>query len=64
MKQNKKILLGVVVLVLVAAAMVGIFLLTRPEAQLGSKTVTVEVVHKEYGSILCIFQSKDLQQNH
>jgi len=47
MKQNKKILLGVVALVLVAAAMVGIFLLTRPQAQVGDKTVTVEVVHKD-----------------
>ena len=44
---NKKIWIAVVALVLVAAAMVGIWFATRPETDDGSKTVTVTVVHKD-----------------
>lgn len=44
---NKKIWIALGALVLVVALMVGIFVLTRPEAQEGAKTVTVTVIHKE-----------------
>ena len=44
---NKKLIIALVALVLVAALMVGVFVLTRPEAQEGSKTITVTVVHKD-----------------
>lgn len=44
---NKKIWIAVVALVLVVAAMVGIWFATRPETADGSKTVTVTVVHKD-----------------
>ena len=42
--KNKKIVLA---LVLVVAAMVGIYVSTRPEAEAGSKNVTVVIVHKD-----------------
>lgn len=45
--KNKKIILAAVALVVVLAAMLGIYFLTRPEAQEGSKTVTVTVVHSD-----------------
>lgn len=44
---NKKLIFALAALVLVAALMVGVFVLTRPEVQEGSKTVTVTVVHKD-----------------
>ena len=44
---NKKILIALGALILVAALMVGVFVLTRPEVQEGSKTVTITVVHKD-----------------
>lgn len=43
---NKKILLAVIALVLVAAVMVGVYIATRPEPVDGGKTITVTVVHK------------------
>lgn len=42
---NKKIVFAVIALALVIAAFAGIYLLTRPEAQEGSKAITVVVVH-------------------
>ena len=44
---NKKVLLAVVALVLVAAVMVGVYFATRPEGIDGSKSITVTVVHKD-----------------
>ena len=44
---NKKIWIPLVALILVAAAMLGIYLGTRPETVDGSKTITVTVVHKD-----------------
>lgn len=45
--KNKKIIFAVVALVLVVAAMAGIYLSTRPEAEVGTKNVTVVIVHKD-----------------
>ena len=45
--KNKKIIFAVVALVLVVAAMAGIYLSTRPEAEAGTKNVTVVIVHKD-----------------
>ena len=45
--KNKKIVFAVVALVLVIAAMAGIYLSTRPEAEAGTKNVTVVIVHKD-----------------
>ena len=45
--KNKKIIFAVVALVLVIAAMAGIYLSTRPEAEAGTKHVTVVIVHKD-----------------
>ena len=45
--KNKKLVVAVVALVLVVAAMAGIYLSTQPEAQAGTKNVTVVIVHKD-----------------
>lgn len=42
---NKKTLLAVIALVLVAAVFAGVYILTRPEVQVGAKEITVTVVH-------------------
>lgn len=44
---NKKILLAVIALVVVAAVMVGVYFATRPEPVDGQKTITVTVIHKD-----------------
>ena len=44
MKQKKKALLGLVVLLCAAALLAGIYLTFRPQTQQGAKTVTVEVI--------------------
>ena len=44
---NKKILFAVISLVLVAAVMVGVYVATRPEPEVGGKTITVTIVHKD-----------------
>lgn len=45
--KNKKLILAAVALVLVIAAMLGIYLATRPATSQGSKTITVTVVHAD-----------------
>ena len=45
--KNKKMILVAIALVACIAAMLGIFLATRPETVAGSKTITVTVVHKD-----------------
>lgn len=45
--KNKKLILAVVALVAVVAIFLGIYLATRPDTTLGSKTITVTVVHKD-----------------
>lgn len=45
--KSKKIWIALGALVLVAALMVGVFVMTRPETEEGAKTVTVTVVHKD-----------------
>ncbi len=44
---NKKTILALIALVAVIAVMATVFILTRPEPQQGSKTITVTVVHKD-----------------
>ena len=50
MMKNKKNILTVVAVVLVAAIMLGVYLATRPETQEGSKKITVTVVHADGSS--------------
>lgn len=45
--KNKKLILGVVALVLVVALMVGVYLATRPETVEGSKAVTIVIVYED-----------------
>lgn len=45
MRGNKKTLLAVAALAVMAALMLGLWYFTRPETQAGDKTVVVEVVH-------------------
>lgn len=50
MKKNTKLILAVVVLVVVIAALLGVYLATRPETSQGAKAFTVEVVHADGSS--------------
>ena len=47
MKKNEKIIAAVVAVVVLIAIFAGIWFATRPETAAGSKTITVEVVHKD-----------------
>ena len=44
---NKKTILAIVALVALIGIFLGVYVLTRPETQQGSKTITVIVVHKD-----------------
>ena len=45
--KNKKMIFGLIALVLVVALMAGVYFATRPEAQAGSKSVTVIIVYED-----------------
>ena len=45
--KNKKIVVAVVALVLVVAAMVGVYFSSQKEAEAGTKNVTIVIVHKD-----------------
>ena len=47
MQKDKKLIIAVIAVVVIVAAMAVIYIATRPEATVGSKTVTVEVVHSD-----------------
>ena len=47
MKNQRKIIISLAVLVVVIAAMFGIYQFTKPASAAGEKTITVEVVHKD-----------------
>lgn len=47
MNKNKKLILAAVVVVVLIAVLAVVFAVTRPTAQQGAKTITVEVVHKD-----------------
>lgn len=44
---NKKMILLITALVVVAALVVGVYFATRPETAQGAKTITLEVVHAD-----------------
>lgn len=46
-KNTKKILISLIALVIVIAALFGIYRFTRPAAVQGEKTVTIVVIHKD-----------------
>lgn len=46
-KKNKSILVGVAILLVVVIAALVVYNVTRPQAQAGTKTITVTVVHKD-----------------
>jgi len=50
MKKNTKLIIGVVVLVVVIAALLCVYLGTRPQTSQGAKAFTVEVVHSDGSS--------------
>lgn len=50
MKKNTKLIIAVVALVVVIAALLGVYLATRPETSQGAKAFTVEVVHADGSS--------------
>ena len=45
MKKNKKIILGVVALVVVIAVLLGVYFVTRPDTAQGAKELTIVVFH-------------------
>ena len=45
--KNKKLMLSLIALVLVATVMAGVYVTTRPETAAGSKTITVSVTHSD-----------------
>ena len=47
MKENRKVLVAVVALAAVAALLLGIWYVSRPQVQEGSKTLVVEIVHAD-----------------
>ena len=50
MKKNTKLIIAVVVLVVVIAALLGVYAATRPQTSQGAKAFTVEVVHSDGSS--------------
>ena len=46
-KKNKSILIGVAILLVLVIAALVVYNVTRPQAQAGTKTITVTVVHKD-----------------
>ena len=44
---NKKIILAVIALGLVAGILTGVWLVTRPQSEKGGQTITVEILHKD-----------------
>ena len=46
-KKNRSILIGVAILLVLVIAALAVYIGTRPQAQAGQKTITVEVVHKD-----------------
>ena len=45
--KNKKLIIAVIAIVAVIGIMLGVYAATRPEAQQGSKTITVTVIHSD-----------------
>ena len=45
--KNKKLLLGVIALVVAAGVLLGVYFATRPATSEGEKTITVAVTHKD-----------------
>ena len=50
MEKNTKLIIGILALVVVIAALLCVYTLTRPETSQGSKAFTVEVVHADGSS--------------
>jgi len=50
MKKNTKLIIGIIVLVVVIAALLCVYLATRPQTSQGAKAFTVEVVHADGSS--------------
>ena len=45
MNKNTKIILAIIALVAVVGIFLGVYFITRPQAQEGEKTITVEILH-------------------
>ena len=51
MNKKRNIIIAVIAVVVVAVAMVGIYLATRPATAAGAKEITVEVVHADESTV-------------
>ena len=56
---KKKLIFAFVALAVVAAAFAGIWLATRPETQVGEKTITVTVVHKDESQVVKTYHTDE-----
>ncbi len=59
MKKNTKLILAVVALVVVIAALIGVYLGTRPQTSQGAKAFTVEVVHADGSSKIFTYHTDE-----
>ena len=59
MQKNRKLMLAVIAVVVIAAAMAVIYAATRPETAAGSKTFTVEVIHSDGSAKTFTYQTDD-----
>ena len=59
MKKNKTLILAAASLVVLVALFLGVYALTRPDTTVGSKTVTVEVVHKNASTKTFTYQTDE-----
>ncbi len=55
--KNKKIILSAAAVVLAAALLLGIYFITRPQTQEGSKSFTVTVVHSDGKEVVKAYQT-------
>ena len=59
MKKNKRLILAAAAVAVLIAVFVGVYALTRPGTTAGSKTITVEVVHKNASTKTFTYQTDE-----
>jgi hypothetical protein len=57
--KNKKVIISVIALVLVAAAMLAVWLITKPKPEDGTKTITVTVVHRDKSEVVKTYTTEE-----
>jgi len=57
MNKKRNIIIAVLAVLILAGAMIGIYLGTRPETAAGAKEITVEVIHSDERSVSFTYQT-------